>query len=41
VTEILHVPSAKTANVQVLDVMVQETLVDPAFAAVKTAEFET
>jgi hypothetical protein len=37
VTEILHVPSAKVANVQAFDEIVQVTLVDPAFAAVTTA----
>jgi hypothetical protein len=41
VTVRLHSPSSKTANVQVLDVIVQETLVGPDFAAVTTAEFET
>ena len=37
VTEILQVPSAKVANVQAFDEIVQVTLVDPAFAAVTTA----
>jgi hypothetical protein len=37
VTEILQVPSAKVANVQAFDEIVQLTLVDPAFAAVTTA----
>jgi hypothetical protein len=37
VTVTLHVPSARAANVQVSDEIVQETLADPAFVAVTTA----
>jgi hypothetical protein len=37
VTEILHVPGAKVANVQASDETVHITLVDPTFAAVTTA----
>jgi hypothetical protein len=37
VTEMLQVPSARVASVQAFDVIVQETLVDPAFVAVTTA----
>jgi hypothetical protein len=37
VTEILHVPSDNSSNVQVSDEIVQETLVDPVFVAVTTA----
>jgi hypothetical protein len=37
VTEILHVPSDKVANVQVFDEIVHETLVEPALDAITTA----
>jgi hypothetical protein len=37
VTEILHVPGAKVANVQAFDEIVHVTLVDPTFVAVTTA----
>jgi hypothetical protein len=37
VTEMLQIPSARAASVQAFEVIVHETLVDPAFVAVTTA----
>lgn len=37
VTEMLQIPSARVASVQAFEVIVHETLVDPAFVAVTTA----
>jgi hypothetical protein len=37
VTDISHVPSARVANVQLFEEIVQETLVEPDFVAVTTA----